>query len=136
MTICALQREFLFGTAIGEKIQCTSTGKIIEACWREIPEHFPEVTLDAFVVMPNHIHGIIQLSRGETAVGAGHARRLQVIVGSFKAAVSKRAGAAVWQRNYYEHVIRNEDDLNRIRRYIDQNPIFWPVDKDNPAYRP
>jgi len=86
------------------------------------------VALDAFVVMPNHMHGVIMLS--SSAVGAGHARRLPVIVGSFKAAVSKRAGIPVWQRNYYEHVVRGEDDLNRIRRYIDNNPFFWSVDKE------
>jgi len=100
-----------------------------EECWREIPGHFPEVTLDAFVVMPNHVRGTIM-------VGAGHARRLPVIVGSFKAAVSKRVGIPVWQRNYYEHVVRGEEDLNRIRDYIDNNPFFWSVDKENPEYRP
>ncbi|MEK7404920.1 MAG: hypothetical protein AAB225_07405 [Acidobacteriota bacterium] len=78
--------------------------------------------------MPNHLHGILLF----TDVGAGHARPLPVVVGAFKAAVSKRVGHGVWQRNYYEHIVRNEAELNRIRHYTEDNPGNWLADPENP----
>jgi putative transposase len=91
---------------------------IVTACWNEIPQHFPHVTLDVFVVMPDHIHGILILED----VGVGHVRPVSVVIGSFKAAVTRRLGKAIWQRNDWEHVIRSDKALNRIRQYIEENP--------------
>jgi REP element-mobilizing transposase RayT len=93
--------------------------------------------LDEWIIMPNHLHGLLILSE-LCDVGAGHARPLQTIVGSFKSAAAKRIneirgtpGTAVWQRNYYEHVVRDESALNRIREYIMANPARWADDPEN-----
>jgi putative transposase len=110
-----------------------------------IPEHFPCVTLDAWVTMPNHLHGVLivreQTDKGDACVaptnvcsGARGPRRRSIgaIVGSFKSAVTKRINEmrgtpdeAVWQRNFYDYLIRDQDDLQRVRRYIEENPICW-----------
>jgi len=104
--------------------------------------------LDAFVIMPNHIHGIIFL----TDVGAGlkpaptvpacHCHPLPEIVRGFKTFSSRKinelrnmSGTALWQRNYYEHVIRRDESLEKIREYIETNPLRWALDKENPVNR-
>ena len=127
-------------------------GKIAEECWREIPYHFPNVELGIYVVMPNHIHGIIIIKENMTiknsplTVGARHASPLPhgtksnsigAIVGSFKSAVSKRINRehnaiGIWRRNYYEHVIRNHEEWDRIHRYVESNPSMWAEDEENP----
>jgi REP-associated tyrosine transposase len=113
-----------------------------------IPKHFDTALVDEFIVMPNHVHGIVMIRD----VGARHAvpvsRRfgkpaagsLAAIVGSFKSATTRRInelrqtpGISVWQRNYYEHVVRGDDSLDRIREYITSNPARWDVDRENPA---
>jgi len=124
-------------------------GEIAYKCFQAIPQHFDNAAVDEFVVMPNHVHGVIVLSD----VGARHAvpvtrskrfghsaaGSLATIVRSFKSIVSKRIndlrktpGGPVWQRNYYEHVIRDEDSLRRIRKYIVNNPARWNFDRENP----
>ena len=123
-------------------------GRIAEKIWQEIPDHFDNVKIDAFIVMPNHVHGIIVIT--DAHVGARHASPLHrshrqskptlgTIVGSYKSAVTKqinRSGGApatpVWQRNYYENVIRNESALHDIRQYILHNPAKWADDPENP----
>jgi putative transposase len=127
---------------------------IADECWRAIPEHIPHVELGAYVVMPNHVHGIIEIT--DSDVWATHASpipnpsplqnpspprsapagSLGAIVGSFKSAVSKRIHrqhnrAQVWQRNYYEHIIRDERELGKIWRYIESNPAQWDNDTQN-----
>jgi len=120
-----------------------------------IPDHFPHVLLDEFVVMPNHVHGILVMMPTHD-VGATHASPLQnddtparprgpqprsvaSIVGPFKSAAAKRIneqrgtpGAPIWQRNYYEHIIRDDESLNQIRQYIAENPLRWYLDRENP----
>ena len=125
-------------------------GSIVEVTWKEIPKHFTNTILDDFIVMPNHIHGILLIKetpdcrgtacRAPTVEGFGKPVRgsLPTIIRSFKSAsthrinkLDKRKGISIWQRNYYEHIIRNEDSMNRIRRYIQENPIKWPIDPEN-----
>ena len=145
VTICARDRECLLGDVIDGEMRLNEYGQIVMECWDEIPRHFPNVELDEFVVMPNHVHGILVIT-----VGARHASPLQLsrgpqrgslgaVVGSFKSAATKRVnerrdtpGLTIWQRNYYEHVIRNEDEMNRIREYVAQNPAQWAKDENNP----
>ncbi len=137
-------------------MQSSNIGQIAENCWREIPSHFENVRLDEFVIMPNHIHGIIHLN-GTTIVGAGHvqptneqihtsryqhlvSKSLSSILGSFKSSVSRicnqnQLKESIWQRNFYEHVIRNEFELNSIREYIIHNPLQWELDRENPLSR-
>ena len=83
--------------------------------------------LDAFVVMPNHVHGIVWLP------GAGHAP-LPVVIGSFKSAVSRLAGGPLWQR-FYDRVIRSDSGLRALRQYVTDNPLRWALDRENPACR-
>jgi len=146
VTICTFQRV------------CTldndARRRAVQQAWDEIPLHCPNAAVDEFVVMPNHVHGIIWIMRA-TTVGAHHdaplraaaAPRSTLLPGSlgaivlqFKSAAARRInqiagtpGAQVWQRNYYEHVIRDSDELNIIRRYIRDNPLNWDQDPDNPA---
>jgi len=152
VTVCAYNRECLFGEIMGEEMQVNASGEIVIACWHDIPRHFANVELDAFVVMPNHIHGIIMLrdvNDPDIGVGAGFkpaptltASRhgLPEIVRAFKTFSARRInelrqmpGVPVWQRNYYEHIIRNEKSLHDIRRYIQENPLRWAYDRENPA---
>jgi putative transposase len=155
ITICTQDRVCLFGDIVDGVMRLNQTGEIVRQCWMAIPEHFPHAMLDEFVVMPNHVHGIIVVGEMPN-VGATHASPLPLapprvrphgphrqsvgsIVGSFKSAATRRmneyrgtSGTTVWQRNYYEHIIRTEDSLDRIRRYIAENPARWAVDRENP----
>ncbi len=141
VTICTHQRKCTLGFVGEETMHTNAYGRIVEECWTAIPTHFPHVELDAFVIMPNHMHGIVII---HNSVGATHASPLRsgpqsgglgAIIGSFKSAVTRRnnmlhdTSAPFWQRNYYEHVIRNADDLNHIRNYIEQNPARWLHDR-------
>ena len=130
VTICARNRESIFGEIVAGQMQHNQLGKHVASCWTKIPSHFIHVVLDALVVMPNHLHGILLLS---DVVGAGHARPLPVIIGSFKSATSKQAGTNIWQRSYWEHIIRDENELNRTRHYIEDNPVRWLTDQEHPA---
>ncbi|HMC58053.1 MAG TPA: hypothetical protein VKJ01_02560 [Candidatus Solibacter sp.] len=121
VTICTQQNRCVFGEINDGRMICNSLGKIVEACWNEIPMHYSTAELDAFVVMPNHVHGVIVLSEGR----AGHARPLQVVVGSFKASVSKAAEFPVWQRSYWDRIVRDDKELDQIRDYVEENPSRW-----------
>lgn len=178
VTICTHKRECLFGEVKNGVMELSESGKTARTCWLDIPTHFQNVQLDEFVVMPNHIHGVIIIEKQSTPVGyrgmacrtdatvdqplpihtqcrgmACHAPThdrggrmfgkpqsdsLSSIIGSFKSATAKRVnlfrdspGAPVWQRNFHEHIIRDNDALERIRRYILNNPRNWPSDSKN-----
>ena len=155
VTVCAHDRRGLFGDIVDGAMRLNDVGKVAQEAWENIPAHFPHVETDAWTVMPNHIHGVIVILYPNVevppTVGATHASPLHhrsgppkhsigAIVGAYKSAVSKRInatrgtpGARVWQRNYYDHVIRNEADLHRIRQYIEDNPGRWAEDPENPA---
>ena len=145
VTICTKGHETIFGEIDEGIIRLSPAGEIVEACWKDLPSHYPNVDLDAFVVMPNHIHGIIMISVGAIhelplCQQANHRRMLLPrVVGYVKMNTAKRinqsrriTGIPVWQRNYYEHVIRNEQSLNSIRQYIAHNPQSWALDEENP----
>ena len=121
VTLCAVDRKCLFGEIVAGEMRLNQIGMLVASCWGEIPKHYPNVTLDEFVVMPNHLHGILLLG---DAVD-GHTRPLPVIVGSFKSAVSRLAGFPVWQRSYWDRIIRSEAELNQARRYTRENPSRW-----------
>ena len=151
VTICTKNRELLLGEIADEAVRLSDFGRIVEQRWIDIPKHFDGVTIDEYVVMSNHIHGIIVIDRSVT-VGAQHAAPLPTqrfgvppgslgaIVRSFKSASTKlinekrhTPGEPVWQRNYYEHVIRQDIDLDRVRSYIADNPRKWAEDVENPV---
>ncbi len=149
ITICTYDRRNIFGEIVGAEMQMNEFGKVVESCWNELPMHYFEIELDEFVVMPNHMHGIIMILENG-AVGAIHElplprtrpeRRkmlLPKIMGRFKMGSAKlinkmrnTSGNPIWQRNYYEHIIRNEKSLHRIQGYIDTNPARWQYDREN-----
>lgn len=155
MTIDTFNRDCVFGKIVDGTMSLNEFGKIVDECWHEIPDHFPHVELDEFVIMPNHAHGIIIIVGEQCSVGARRAvplhtnirqreqfgkptrGTLPTIIRSFKSATTKRIneirnsqGEPLWQRNYYERVIRDEEELIRIREYIYNNPARWPQDED------
>jgi REP element-mobilizing transposase RayT len=155
VTICTQNRELLFGEIVGGEMQLNSIGEIAQIEWLQTAVVRSNIELDAFVVMPNHVHGIILIA--DDSVGTQHAVSLQTrqlttfgklqpgslstIIRSYKSAVTKRInelretpGATVWQGRYYDHIIRNEAALNSIREYIYNNPARWGLDNENPAY--
>ena len=131
VTICAWNRECILGQATGTAVVLTPEGKIVQEEWVKTPAHRSYVRLDQFVVMPNHFHAVLFLEGEE-----GTARRAPTetlgAVGAFKSAVARRIGGPVWQRNYFEHIIRNDESLSQIRRYIANNPLNWATDPENP----
>jgi REP element-mobilizing transposase RayT len=145
VTIVSRNRELLFGEVWDDKLRLNDAGRFVHAAWCDLPNHFTGVSLDAFVVMPNHVHGIIEL-HDDTSNRAGlkpaptkSRPRLFQLVRAFKTFSARYVnklrgtqGAAVWQRNYYEHVVRVEKELDRIREYIVNNPAQWEQDRENP----
>jgi REP element-mobilizing transposase RayT len=121
VTICTREHRSLFGEVANGEMRLNDAGNCVWRCWEEIPRHFPNVATDAFVVMPNHVHGILVFDEPR----AGHARPLHVVIAGFKAAVSRHLGQSIWQRGYYEHVIRNQHDWSDCAAYIDANPAQW-----------
>ena len=145
VTIATFQRDGLFGQIANEEMQLNEFGRIAGECWCAIPEHFANVELGTYVIMPNHVHGIIIIHENGLfqPVGAQHAAPLRkpnvkpgslgAIIRSFKSAVTRNIGQKnIWQRNYYEHMIRNEKEWDKIHRYIESNPINWESDNENP----
>jgi REP element-mobilizing transposase RayT len=145
VTLCLEGNEHLFGKVVECAMQLSAYGRMVAACWNDLPRHYPHVRLDAFVVMPNHVHGIIEilnvgagLKPAPTDVKKHHA--LSEIVRAFKTFSARRinrlretAGKPLWQRNYYEHIVRNARELATIRDYIATNPVRWDTDPENPA---
>jgi REP element-mobilizing transposase RayT len=150
VTVCAYGRECRFGSIADEIMQINAEGEIIVACWQAIPEHFQNAELDEFIIMPNHIHGIVSIAcenrnteRSTTTPKGTTRSSLGAVVGAFKSAATKRinqldetASNPVWQRGYYERIIRDERELNDTRQYIVDNPLKWALDDENPTRLP
>ncbi|QEI41234.1 hypothetical protein BMF77_01818 [Dolichospermum sp. UHCC 0315A] len=171
VTICTHQRNCLFGEIVDGEIKLNTNGEIARGSWLSIPRYFKNVELDEFVIMPNHLHGIIIIDSsevvgealanqdfsqqqnlssqcfaptvytGETVkINGTKPQSLAAITQNYKSVstrqinrMNKAKGNVIWQRNYYEHIIRNEEALNNIREYIVNNPINWVKDQENPA---
>lgn len=167
VTLCVQGRECLFGSVVDGSMQLNEAGRMVEGAWRALAERFPKVVVDEFVVMPNHLHGVILLNerRGEPCVrpnfrgGGGQGEHkvrpygtadfsLGRICQAFKSLTTVEYVRGVkdhdwssfpgrlWQRNYHERVIRNEGELIGIREYIQNNPLKWHDDEENPANTP
>jgi REP element-mobilizing transposase RayT len=179
ITICAHERECLFGEVKEGGMTLNAVGSAIVTCWQQIPVHFSNVVMDAFVVMPNHFHAVLHITdatvgakqgasaspgsdgihvdenvnfvkggnKGEADESCASPLRpqgtqrgsLSAIVQNFKSVSTRKInvlrdnpGCPVWQRNYYEHVIRDEADYNRIAEYVTTNPQRWIEDKLHP----
>ncbi|MGK7877679.1 MAG: transposase [Xenococcaceae cyanobacterium] len=153
ITICIHNRECLLGTIDNSTMILNQFGEIVNNIWKSLENKYPRITLDEFVIMPNHIHGILVIENSGEAitdpnlVGAIHElplhkkRRKMLLpkaIGYFKMNAAKRInqirniqGQPVWQKNYYEHIIRNEFALEKIREYIVNNPRKWNEDIEN-----
>lgn len=134
ITVCTHHRELLL---VDDGIR-----DVVLQAWLSLPARFPSVVLDEFVVMPNHVHGVMVLGGAASGAPTQDAISLATAVRAFKSlsAVAgnkllNRPGRPFWQRTYYEHIVRNEADLNRIRQYIRDNPANWESDPENPLAR-
>ena len=168
LTICTRNRECLFGEIQNAEMFLSNIGEKVNDCWQEIPKHFPQIVLHEYVIMPNHVHGIIEINNpqstganmdirtdivtiganvvgvGTNAVGVGAnnysplrtpqsrpngtSRTVGSVVRGFKIGVTKQMGFSPWQRNYYEHIIRNDESYQNIVQYMAQNPMKWEED--------
>lgn len=166
ITVCTYQRECLFGEIVNGVMQLNTFGLCVQACWQSLPDHFQKLQLDAFVVMPNHLHGILLLD-GDLGKGEAFGQKIRqsnpnfhpnasplqprgtqrrsvgAIIQNFKSVSTRkinrmhqRNGRTIWQRNYYENIIRNESAFQTICQSIQNNPLSWELDKlhpDNPS---
>jgi REP element-mobilizing transposase RayT len=131
-TSCVLARACIFGDVIGGEMHCNEKGRLVWDAWLGVPEHYSYFALDEFIVMPNHVHGILVVTEyGEHPMWEG--------IRSFKSTATGwvndlmgTPGANMWQRDYWEHIIRNGDELDRIRNYIRNNPRKWERDRNHP----
>jgi len=144
VTICAKNREMFFGDIKNEKMELSEIGVAADRCWQEIPRNFLTVDLDEYVVMPNHVHGIIIIRRNAprrvpTECDSGLKPlikdSLSSIVNHYKGGLKKFCNnnnlEFVWQPRFHDRIIRNEEELNRIRQYIIDNPTKWDWDRNN-----
>jgi putative transposase len=154
VTICIENKRGYFGRIIDAQQYLSALGEYAEACWREIPSHHKNVTLDEFIVMPNHVHGIIVIDgpgcmpplrrRGERRpvqplpAVSPKASSLGGVVRSYKSAVSTWAHAKGlkfnWQPRFHDRIIRGKNSLENIRQYIRNNPINWEKDTEFVRY--
>jgi len=155
VTICTSTMRCRFGKIVSAKICLSDAGLIAKQCWMEIPTHYPCVRLDKFIIMPNHIHGIIIIENNKNSVRAQNfeplwnfepvhnkyqyiiPQSLGCIIRGFKIGVTQRCRQNAhfdfqWKRNFHDHIIRGEADLNRIRNYIQDNPHKWALDEYHP----
>lgn len=156
----------MFGDVVNGEGQINEFGQVVKKYWNLISVHFKNIITDEFILMPNHVHGIVIIScnncRGEVTsptsktdvaiqkdteniIQSGETPPLRIItlgkiIAYFKYQSAKQInktrntpGLPVWQRNYYVHIIRDEDEMNRFREYIVNNPLKWAMDENNPA---
>lgn len=159
ITICAKNRKQYFGGIINGKLELSETGMIADTYWREIPNHFPKIRLDHYVIMPNHIHGILEIipvvetpklgvsknERNTETPGSGvstmgetttmdRTPTIGIIINQFKRmctlTMKKHDASFGWQSRFHDHIIRNDRELFAIRQYIRYNPANWDSDRD------
>lgn len=144
VTICTQGRSCPLGRIVDGALVLNEPGRLVQTLWEALPTYHPTVETDTFVVMPNHVHGIVWLEPDRTEADRVGARfiappSLGGIVRAFKARCARAIGRAwgrtrlaIWQRNYHERIVRDEAELDRIRRYIVENPFNWGTDPENP----
>ena len=146
ITICTKYRVHYFGKIVNKKMVLNKMGKIVNKYWYEIPDHFPSVVLDEFVVMPNHVHGIIHIVIETPKLGVSITKlgistnistkkpTIGVIINQYKRIctinIKKQGFNFAWQSRFHDHIVRNNDELNRIRNYISKNPRNWKIDNN------
>jgi len=149
VTICTYDRRPSLAKIEDGKVHLTSVGEITRECWLQIPAHHPKANLHAFVVMPNHVHGLLELTtpgvpsrpdivQREFGPHSVPSSSLAAVVRSFKSSVTRlsrmRLGAIgeFWERNYFERVVRDGKEFEEVTRYILENPLKWKLEQENP----
>jgi putative transposase len=136
VTVCVVDRSSLFGHIHQDEMILNDTGRAVEANWNDLPVRFPGINLDAFVVMPNHIHRVIMLHDDSSADSSP--MNLARILRAFKSLSARAVNGVLgrrgplWQRSYFDRVIRSDAEWERVRAYIEQNPARWADDHENP----
>jgi len=141
VTISTYRYAHIFGTVAGDTMRINAYGQIVTEDWCWLADQYAFVELDACIVMPHHVHGIVVISETEGGSRTARTKSLGRLIGAFKTVSTKHVnewretpGAALWHRNYYEHIIRNDADLDRVREYIAMNPARWLEDAENHSY--
>ena len=143
ITVCTQGRECMFGEIVDGTMRVNDAGQIVVSSWEWLATQYDHVELDTWEIMPNHLHGIIVITDncrgGSRTAPTGRRKAIGRLIGAFKTVSTKSInelqetpGVKLWQRNYYEHIIRNEKELDRIREYIIVNPARWDTDQENP----
>lgn len=145
ITICTKNRSHYLGSIVetddSASLIATDIGRIAQDNWRDIPLHFPFIELDEYVIMPNHIHGILSVNKPDKEDWVNNkfgvqSKNIPSVIRGYKASVKKYSTMNniefSWQERYYDRVIRSEKELRNIRRYIYNNPMKWSVDRNNP----
>ncbi|BAZ65701.1 hypothetical protein NIES4106_04460 [Fischerella sp. NIES-4106] len=163
ITICTKNLNHYFGNVVSDQVHLSVIGEIAQRFWTDIPNHFDDTYIDAYVIMPNHVHGIVVIDRPHNNVETLHCNvstqydvpcdiiepqfmsdispkpgSLGAIARSYKSAVTRWCRENdhdhfAWQSRFYDHIIRADGSLDRIREYMINNPIKWDEDKNNPA---
>ena len=133
ITICTKSRENIFwknvraSIAHPEDVILTEQGNIADEAIRSIPSHYPNITVDRYVVMPNHIHLLLQIHTDKDG-RCLHTPAISVVIQQMKGYVTKQLGYSIWQKLYHDHVVRGEKDYRKIWEYIENNPVKWTED--------
>jgi REP element-mobilizing transposase RayT len=145
VTVCVQDRKRLFGEIVDAEMRPNAAGEMIRTWWTKLPEKFPEVAIDAHVVMPNHFHGIVIMQSHADGRPHGAAPTLGTAIDWFETMTTnayirgvrergwRRFERRLWQRNYYEHIVRTEEEFGATSEHIDRNPASWASDRENPA---
>ena len=130
ITSCTYKRESLFGRVTSDRMILNQYGMILNDCWFDLPNHYINLKLEIFIIMPDHFHGIMKIIGDKSSARTGNKYEIFEFVRALKTFSSRRInklrntpGTPVWQSRFYDHIIRNADDLNRIRNYIINNPL-------------
>ena len=143
VTLCAHKRECLFGEVVADAMILSPIGQVVSDTWLALPMHFENIALDAFVVMPNHFHSIVQIvadaAKQDAPEHGTQSGSLAAVVQNFKSVSTRKinqmrelSGRTVWQRNFHERIIRNQRELDAKRQYVADNPLQWALDEENP----
>jgi len=145
VTLCVKDRINWFGKIVKDEMELNEYGKTIKDYWLLVPEHYNNIAIDVYIIMPNHIHGIIIINSNSVVgtehcsvpTGNNHYGLLSKTIKSFKNVCTKHFRQQfnnndfVWQRSFYDHIIRNEESLKKVREYIINNPLNWALDEEN-----
>ena len=136
VTVCVKERVEWFGNIEDGKMILNEYGKIVKQQWGWLVQHYPYLASDEYVIMPNHVHGIVVIERNGHDRSLRKIKSLSELIGAFKTTSSKiihQAGCSdfQWQKSFYDHIIRNEQSLTQIREYIRHNPLKWAEDIEN-----